>query len=248
MDLRLAGRRAVVPAASAGLGFAVACALGTEGAVVAICGRDRARVERAAGRVGSSAIPIVADVTSRDGALELVDEAETTLGGIDILILNGPGPPPGTFASTPSSAYAASVDAGMIPPIEMCRATVCQMQSRGWGRIVAVTSIAVRQPIASLILSNTIRTGLTGFLKTLAREVAADGVTVNSVQPGLHDTARLRAVHGDQLEAEIEQTPAHRLGDAANLGSVVAFLCSDQASFITGAAVPVDGGLYAGLL
>jgi 3-oxoacyl-[acyl-carrier protein] reductase len=121
------------------------------------------------------------------------------------------------------------------------------MRRRGWGRVVAVTSIAVREPIATLILSNTARAGLTGFLKTTAREVAGDGVTVNSLQPGLHRTARLTDVYGDDLSPLAATIPAGVIGDPDDFGAIAAFLCSDAASFITGAAIPVDGGGSHGL-
>jgi 3-oxoacyl-[acyl-carrier protein] reductase len=122
----------------------------------------------------------------------------------------------------------------------MCKAAVPAMQARGWGRVVAITSISVRQPIANLILSNTARAGATAFLKTLARELRADGVTVNSVQPGSHDTERLRSLHGGP--------PQGRVGDPGDFGKVVAFLCSEAAAFVTGAHLNVDGGEYPGLL
>jgi 3-oxoacyl-[acyl-carrier protein] reductase len=130
----------------------------------------------------------------------------------------------------------------------MCTAAVPAMQERGWGRVVAITSLAVRQPIATLILSNTARAGATGFLKTLAREVAGDGVTVNSIQPGYHDTDRLRHLPGTNLDQLAETIPARTLGRPADFGAIVAFLCSDQARFVTGAAIPVDGGAYGALL
>jgi 3-oxoacyl-[acyl-carrier protein] reductase len=128
----------------------------------------------------------------------------------------------------------------------MCKEAVPAMQARRWGRVVAVTSISVRQPIANLMLSNTARAALTAFLKTLALEVAPDGVTVNSLQPGLHATERLTALHGnrDDVAASI---PARRFGDPADFGAFAAFLCSEHAGFVTGAAIPVDGGAYGGL-
>jgi 3-oxoacyl-[acyl-carrier protein] reductase len=245
MDLRLQGRRAAVAASSAGLGFATAAALAADGAEVAVCGRDRERVEAAAARIG--AVPIVADVGSVEGATGFVDAARAALGGVDILVTNAGGPPPGTFASTPVEAYLPALELNLLSVVAMCRAAVPDMQAQGWGRVVAITSISVRQPIGTLILSNTARAGVTGFLKTLALEVAADGVTVNSVQPGLHATARLVQLHGGDVEAAAAGVPARRVGDPADFGAVCAFLCSDAARFITGAAIPVDGGAYLGL-
>ena len=130
----------------------------------------------------------------------------------------------------------------------MCQAVVPAMQAAHWGRVVAITSIAVRQPIPDLILSNTARAGVTGFLKTLALEVAADGVTVNSVQPGLHDTDRLQGLHGGNPAALAAGVPTGTIGRPDDFGAVVAFLCSDQARYMTGAAIPVDGGTYRALL
>jgi 3-oxoacyl-[acyl-carrier protein] reductase len=129
----------------------------------------------------------------------------------------------------------------------MCRAAVPPMCERGWGRVVAITSMSVRQPIPSLILSNTARSGVTAFLKTLALEVANRGVTVNSVQPGLHATDRLKSLYGGNVEAAAQEVPAGVVGDPEDFGAVVAFLCSEHARFVVGAAVPIDGGAYLGL-
>jgi 3-oxoacyl-[acyl-carrier protein] reductase len=224
MDLGLEGRRAAVAAASSGLGLASAVALAAEGADVVICGRDATRLDDAARVIGRGCVPIVADVSTIEGARAFVEQAAEALGGIDILIPNGGGPPPGTFASTPVDAYQPA------------------MQERGWGRVVAITSLSVRQPIGTLILSNTARAGVTGFLKTLALEVAGQGVTVNSVQPGLHRTPRVEDLY------PADQIGALRMGEAADFGAVVAFLCSEQAKFTTGVQLHVDGGAYAGLL
>lgn len=247
MDLHLAQRRAAVCAASQGLGFASAQALIAEGAQVAICGRDASRIEAAAQALGPSAVPIVADISTIDGARAFTHAATDALGAIDILVTNTGGPLPGRFADTPSEAYAAAFEAMCSAPIAMCEALVPEMSARGWGRIVAITSISVRQPISTLILSNTARAGFTGFLKTLATEIAATGVTVNSVQPGLHATARVRALHGDNLDAAATGVPMRALGMPEDFGAIVAFLCSDQAKFVTGVAVPVDGGACGGL-
>jgi 3-oxoacyl-[acyl-carrier protein] reductase len=245
VNLGLAGRRALVPAGTSGLGLAVAASLRAEGVAVALCGRDLDRARAAADPIDAAAL--AADVATAAGAHDLFVAAEKELGGIDILILNGPGPPPGTFASTDGDAYEAALAAGVLPGVELCRLAVPPMRERGWGRVLAITSVGVRQPIPNLILSNTARSGLTAFLKTLSREVAADGVTVNSLQPGLHATDRLQAVFGDRLEDEVATIPARRLGDPASFGEIAAFLCSEQAHYLTGAAIPVDGALYAGV-
>jgi 3-oxoacyl-[acyl-carrier protein] reductase len=250
MDLGITGRRAAVAAGSAGLGLGSARALAQEGAHVAICGRDRARVDDAARHIGHGCVPIVCDVSTVDGASAFVSSAREVLGGeLDILVTNAGGPPPGTFASTDVDAYHAALDLNLMSIVAMCKGAVPPMQQRGWGRVVAITSVAVRQPIANLILSNTARAGATAFLKTLAREVAGDGVTVNSVQPGFHATDRILQLHGGEVpDGSSLGIPAGKVGDPDDFGRIVAFLCSEHAGFVTGAHLPVDGGSYAGLL
>ena len=254
MDLGLGGRTAAVAAASAGLGLASARALASEGARVAICGRDRARVDAAVATlspVDGGHVALVADVGTPSGATSFVGAAAEALGAsLDVLVTNAGGPPACTFATTQLDAYAPALELNLLSVVAMCQAAVPAMRERRWGRVVAITSIAVRQPIDSLILSNTARAGATGFLKTLSREVAADGVTVNSVLPGSHRTDRLVSLHGGPEGADraARSVPKRTLGDPADFGSVVAFLCSDQARFVTGVALQVDGGAYAGLL
>ena len=246
MDLGLQGKRAVVAASSAGLGLGTAEALLAEGARVVINGRDPDRLAAAAERL-PGAIPVAGDVGTSDGAAAFVDAAMAELGGIDVLVTNAGGPPPGNYESTAVEAYAPALELSLLSVVAMCSAAVPAMRAQGWGRIVAITSVSVRQPIPNLILSNTARAGVTGFLKTLAREIAGDGVTVNSIQPGTHDTDRIRSVFGTDLTALGAEIPAGRVGDAASFGKVATFLCSEAAWFVTGAAVPVDGGSYAGL-
>lgn len=249
MDLGIAGRRAAVAAASEGLGFGVAQALVAEGVRVAICGRRADEVEAAAARLGGDAIGLVADVSTADGGAAFVHAAREVLGGVDILVANAGGPPAGDFSSTTVDQYVDAFELNCRSAIAMCYEAVPAMRAQRWGRVLAITSIAVRQPIANLILSNTARAALTGFLKTLAREVARDGVTVNSLLPGLHATQRLRALYDeDGLASLADAIPAGMLGDAADFGRVGAFLCSEAARFVTGTATPVDGGAYAGLL
>jgi 3-oxoacyl-[acyl-carrier protein] reductase len=246
MDLGIAGRTAAVAGASAGLGFAAAHALAAEGVRVAICGRDRERIDAAAARI-DGAVPVVADVSSVEGATGFVEAAVDALGQVDILVPNAGGPPAGTFASTPLHAYLPALELNLLSTVAMCEAAVPAMCERGWGRVVAITSVSVRQPIPTLILSNTARAGVTGFLKTLALEVADRGVTVNSVQPGLHATERLSALHGGDVGGAAQGIPAGSVGDPDDFGAVVAFLCSEHARYIVGTALPVEGGLYRGL-
>lgn len=246
MELGLRGRRALVTGASSGLGLACAQALAAEGAAVVLCSRSDERLAAAAATI-PGATAIAADVSSPDEVERLVDEAVSSLGGIDILVANAGGPPPGDFTSTGLEQYEPALRLNLLSTVALCKATVPAMQQQGWGRVVAVTSIAVREPIGRLILSNTARAGVTGFLKTLAREVAGDGVTVNSLQPGLHATDRLHSVYGDDLSEVAAEIPAGIVGDPADFGRIAAFLCSDSARFVTGAAIPVDGGAAHGL-
>lgn len=242
MDLGIAGRRAAVAAGSSGLGLGTAAALAAEGARVAVCGRDPERLKRAEREIGHDVITIECDVGTADGGAAFVADATDALGGLDILVPNAGGPPPGDFASTDVDAYPEAIDLNLMSIVGMCKAAVPTMRDQRWGRIVAITSLSVRQPMAQLILSNTARAGATAFLKTLATEVADDGITVNTVQPGLHRTPRLDALY------TTEEMDAMRMGDAGDFGSVVAFLCSAQAGFVNGLQLHVDGGAYAGLL
>lgn len=250
MDLGIRGRRAAVAAGTAGLGRACAAALVAEGAQVTICGSNAERARAAAEALGGDTDWVVADLTDPETAAGFVAEVERRHGGVDVLIVNGPGPAPGRVADTVLGDYRAAVDRSLLAVVGMCQAAVPGMRDRGWGRVVAITSLGVRQPYPNLALSNTARAGATGFLRTLAREVAADGVTVNSVLPGLHDTDRVRGVYADPdaLAAALAGVPAGRLGTPEECAAVVAFLCSQHASFLTGAAVPVDGGAYQALL
>ena len=247
MDLGLQGRRAAVAASSAGLGLASAKALAAEGCRVVISGRDPDRLAAAAAEI-PDVVAIEADVSTPAGATAFVRAAAEALGGIDVLVPNAGGPPPGGFASTPLEAYLPALELNLLSTVAMCLEAVPAMRDRGWGRVAAITSQSVRQPLPGLILSNTARAGVTGFLKTLALEVAPDGVTVNSVLPGSHRTDRLRRLHGDHLDAVADFIPVRQLGRADDFGAVVAFLCSDHARFITGAAIPVDGGTTGSLL
>jgi 3-oxoacyl-[acyl-carrier protein] reductase len=247
MDLGIAGRRAAVAAASKGLGFAVAQALIAEGVQVAICGRRAETIEAAAAQLGGGTVPLVADLSTPEGGAGFVRDAQAALGVIDILVANAGGPPPGNFASVTVDQYLDAFELNCRSTIAMCYEAVPAMREQHWGRIVAITSIAVRQPIPTLILSNTARAGLTGFLKTLAREIAGDGVTVNSLLPGLHATERIAALHsgGGDPTAGI---PAGMIGQPADFGRIAAVLCSEAAKYVTGTAVAVDGGADAALI
>src|SRR5436190_7004313 len=244
MELGIAGKRAAVAAASRGLGYAVAQALLGEGVQVAVCGRHAETIEAAASALGDTVVPLVADMSTPEGAEGFVRDARAALGGVDILVANAGGPPPGNFSSVTVDQYLDAFELNCHSTIAMCYEAVPEMRERKWGRVVAITSIAVRQPIPTLILSNTARAGLTGFLKTLAREVASDGVTVNSLLPGLHATERVASLHAGAGEPAAG-VPAGFIGDPADFGQFAAFLCSEQARYVTGTATTVDGGAYA---
>jgi len=236
MDLGISGRRAAVAASSGGLGLATAQALAADGVRVAICGRDQARLDAAVDSIrsgGGDVVGIRADVATMDGGRAFVEQAAKALGGIDILVANAGGPPAGGFAGTQTDEYAKAFELNALSTVGMCEAAVPAMRAARWGRVLAITSATVRQPTPKLMLSTMARAGATGFLKSLALEVAVDGVTVNSIQPGSHDTERLRSLYGG--------------GDADDFSRVAAFLCSESARFITGAAIPVDGGRWDGL-
>jgi 3-oxoacyl-[acyl-carrier protein] reductase len=245
VDLGIAGKTAAVAAASTGLGFGVAAALAAEGVRVAICSRDSARIKDAAERLGEPAVGLVADVSSPEGASGFVSQAREALGPIDILIPNAGGPPPGTFATTSQKAYQEALDLNLHSTIAMCREAVPEMQKRGWGRVVAITSMGAREPISFLAASSTARAAVTAFLKVMAGEVAGDGVTVTSIQPGAHATERMA---GRDLSEVGKGIPVGFVGTAEDFGQAVAFLCSQQARFITGTGLLIDGGVGKGLL
>lgn len=246
MDLGISQKRAVVAASTSGLGLATAIALGEAGCRVVVNGRDETKLAMAAERVANS-IPIAADMADRHGAEALIDNAMGALGGIDILITNAGGPPAGNFAETEIEAYDAALQLNLVSMAAMCKKVVPAMVAQQWGRIVAITSTSVHTPMPNLILSNTARAGLTSLLKTLALEVVADGVTVNTVQPGVHHTPRVEEIYGADLAGLASRLPTGRLGDASDFGQVAAFLCSRQANYITGVSVPVDGGRFTAL-
>ncbi len=251
MELGITGRRAVVAASSAGLGFEAARALAAEGARVVISGRDPDRLAGASAKLaalGAHVDAVPADMATTSGAEAFMVEASEVLGGIDILVANAGGPPQGTFASTSLDHYRAALELNLLSTVAMCAAAVPGMQRAGWGRVVAITSIGARQPIGTLIASSTARAGVTSFLKVLATEVAGDGVTVNSLQPGAHSTDRLAALTPEMRESMQADIPTGTLGDPTDFGAIVAFLCSDQARFITGTGIPVDGGASRSLL
>ena len=263
MDLGIRGKLALVTAASKGLGRGSAEALSGEGCRVAICARTHTEVERAAreiaARTGHEVVPFSADLSKAAEIDALLERVRQRLGDPDIVVCNAGGPPAGNFASITLDQFLPAVELSMMSSIRLTYGVVPAMRARGWGRIVYITSVSVKQPIPFILLSNTARAGLTGFMKTVAREVASSGVTLNAVLPGVHatdrvqETARTRArseglTFEAAMEAQKATNPMHAMGDPGDFGAVVAFLCSQQARFVTGENVLVDGGAYAGLL
>ena len=246
MDLGIQGRKAAVAAASTGLGFGCAKALLEDGVQVAVCSRSQERIKEAAEQLGPGAVPIVADMSTEDGARSFVEQATEKLGQVDILVANAGGPPPGSPATTSIDGYREAIDLNLLSTIVMCQAALSGMRERGWGRIVAITSIGARQPIGNLAASSVARAGVSSFLKTLSAEVARDGVTVNSAQPGIHATDRIKSLGNTDVVAQ--RVPTGTLGTAEDFGRAVAFLCSEPAKFITGTSILLDGGAYQGLI
>lgn len=246
MDLGIQGRKAAVAAASTGLGFGCAKALLEDGVDVAICSRSEERIREAAATLGAGAVPIVADMSTEEGARSFVEQAIEKLGQVDILVANAGGPPPGSPATTSIDGYREAIDLNLLSTIVMCQAALPGMRERGWGRIVAITSIGARQPIGNLAASSVARAGVSSFLKTLSTEVARDGVTVNSAQPGIHATDRIKSLGNTDVVAQ--RVPTGTLGTADDFGKAVAFLCSEPARFITGTSILLDGGAYPGLI
>jgi 3-oxoacyl-[acyl-carrier protein] reductase len=257
MDLGLGGKVALVAGASRGLGHAIARELAGEGAAVAICARSEARLAQAgqaiAAATGARVLPVAADVSEPKDVERLVRTVIEALGRVDILVTNSGGPPPGTFETTPPEAWQGAFDVLLRSAVEMTRAVLPGMKERRFGRILNVTSITVKQPVESLILSNALRAAVTGMARTLASEVASFGITVNNVLPGYTRTERLdelaeatarrtgetSAGFFERLEREI---PMRRVGDPRELAALCAFLASERASYVTAQSIAVDGG------
>ncbi|MGZ6037229.1 MAG: SDR family oxidoreductase [Phenylobacterium sp.] len=258
MDLGIEGRSAVVCGSSKGLGLACATALADAGVEVLLNGRAPAPLAAAAhalsDRIGRPVASVAADVTTEDGRARLLQACPEP----DILVTNAAGPPPGQFEDWGEAEWHAAVQANMVAPLQLIRATIPAMRRKGWGRILNITSAAVKSPVAMLGLSTGARSGLTGAVASLAREAAADGVTINNLLPGYFDTDRLAGVFAAQAErqgvpsgelrARAEAAnPTRRVGRPEEFGAVCAFLASQHAGFINGQNLLLDGGAFPGV-
>ena len=242
MDLGLSGRAAIVCGASAGMGLAIAQRLAEEGANVAMFARRREVLEPEAARIGALAVP--GDVTSADDLDRLVRETLDAFGSIDILVNNSGGPPRGSSLEIDDVTIRETVDLLLVSTVRLTKLCLPHLRGGGHGRVIAIESSSVREPIPRLALSNAVRPGVVGWLKGLAAEVGPDGVTVNTIAPGRIDTERIREVYPEgPTEADLAVIPLRRLGDPREIADVVAFLASDRGSYVTGAVIPVDGGI-----
>jgi len=247
VDLGLKGRTAIVCGASSGIGLGVAEALAEEGANVAMFARRRDMLERQAERLG--ALAVRGDLTNPAHLERLVEQTVKALGGVDVVVNNGGGPPRTPAREIDAEAVESAVELLLVSAVRLTNLCLPYLERSGHGRVINITSSSVREPIDSLALSNAVRPGVVGWAKTLAREVAPHGITVNSIAPGRIDTERLREVYPDgPTERDLEAIPLGRLGTPRELGDVVCFLASDRAAYVTGTVIPVDGGLTRGLL
>ena len=259
MDLGIQGRRALVCASSKGLGKGCAEALAGEGVELILNARGAESLEATAANIratyGVSVVAVAADITTEAGQAEVLEAA----GDIDILVTNAGGPPPGMWFDWGRDDFIAAFDANLLTPIALIKASLPGMMDRGWGRIVNITSVAVKAPIPVLGLSNTARSGLTGYVAGVSRQVAGSGVTINNLLPGLHDTDRLITLdkvdagargisEEDARQARMQSVPAGRFGTSEEFGAACAWLCSAKAGFVIGQNILLDGGAFPGAL
>ncbi len=232
-------KRALVTGASKGLGKAIAGALRTEGAVVAICARDVGRIAAAAQEIG--AVGLVGDLSIPGAAANILRQAIDKLGGVDILVVNTGGPAAGTFDTTADEAWRSAFENLWMSTVDLIRGCLPGMRECRFGRIMIVTSMTAREPLSKLMISNALRPGIHGLVNALSREVAGDGITVNAIMPGYTLTERLRAIGIDEQQIAA-QIPARRLGRPEEFAALATFLASEQAGYICGQAIACDGG------
>ena len=246
MDLGLSGRTAIVSGASSGIGLGIAASLAGEGANVVMFARRKELLEREAERLGGFAVP--GDVTNAADLERVVSIAVERFGGVDILVNNSGGPPRASATELDADSIHAAVDLLLVSAVRLTSLCLPHLERSPAGRIIIVTSSTVREPIDSLALSNSIRPGIVGWAKSLARELGPQGITVNCLAPGRIDTERIREVYPDgPTEEDLASIPLRRLGTTREVGDVVAFLCSERASYVSGIVVLVDGALTRGL-
>lgn len=263
MDLGLKNKVALVAAASRGLGRAVAEELAAEGASIVICSRKAETIERVANEIkaatGAEVLGLGADVSNPEDVAHLISAGIERFGRIDILVTNAGGPPAGPFESFTLKQWEDATRLLLHSAVELARHALPGMKERRWGRILNITSIAVKQPVDNLILSNSLRAAVTGFARTLANEVASFGVTVNNIMPGytrterVEELARMMAEKEGITPAEFvsrweKEIPMHRIGNPREFAALAAFLVSERASYITGTSIPVDGGWIKALM
>jgi 3-oxoacyl-[acyl-carrier protein] reductase len=247
MELGLKSRTAIVCGASAGMGAAIAERLREEEANVVTFARRREVLEREAERIG--AVPVAGDVTNAQDLERLVETAVERFGGVDILVNNSGGPPRGRSSQVTEESLRAAVDLLLVSAVQLTLLCLPHLRASGHGRIVNIESSTIREPAPALALSNAVRPGVAGWMKSLAMEAGPDGVTVNTIAPGRIDTERLAEVFpAGPKPDDLLPIPLRRLGEPAEIADVVAFLASDRASYITGTVIAVDGGLTRGLL
>jgi 3-oxoacyl-[acyl-carrier protein] reductase len=263
MDLGLKDRIALVGASSRGLGRACAHTLSVEGAKVAICARNnkklRATADEIARHTGNQVLAIVADLTSARDCRRVVQETADFFGGLHVLVTNNGGPSAGGFFELDDNEWHRAVDLTLMSAIRLIRAAVPHMREQGWGRIINITSVSAKEPLDNLILSNSLRPGVVGMARTLANQLGTDGITVNNVLPGYILTDRVKEVAETQAKARgksadeilagfADPVPVGRVGNPDELAALVAFLASEQAAYVNGTSILVDGGRYKGLM
>ena len=262
MDLGLKGRGVIVAASSEGIGRATAEAFAREGAQVAMCARTESTLRKAADEIRSATNAEVyaeaLDVTDAAAVSRFVEQAAKQFGRIDVCVTNAGGPPAKNFLSTSADDWKRAIDMIFMSVVHLAKAVIPYMQRHRWGRIITITSVTVKQPVAELIMSNAVRAGVVGLVKSLSNEFGKDGILVNNVAPGYTTTERLKELAGvralaagaapdDIYQAWAADNPVRRLGEPREIADVILWLASDRASYVTGQTVLADGGIYRGL-